>query len=70
MSITKRKTVTMGKHFFDFEDGDFGFAISDNMAMDSDGNMMMRMSDNMAMDLDSGDLHIISSWSNDDEDED
>ena len=40
------------------------------MAIDSDGNMMMRMSDNMAMDLDSGDIHIISSWSNDDEDED
>ena len=56
----------MGKHFFDFEDGDFVHTISDNMAIDSDGNMMMRM----AMDLDSGDIHIISSWSNDDEDED
>lgn len=60
----------MRKHFFDFEDGDFVHTISDNMAIDSDGNMMMRMSDNMAMDLDSGDIHIISSWSNDDEDED
>ena len=39
----------MGKHFFDFEDGDFAFTVSDNMAMDSDGNMMMRMGDNMAM---------------------
>ena len=28
----------MSKHFFDFEDGDFAFSISDNMAMDSDGN--------------------------------
>lgn len=37
----------MGKHFFDFEDGDFAFTVSDNMAMDSDGNMMMRMGDNM-----------------------
>ena len=70
MSITKWKTVTMGKHFFDFEDGDFAHTIFDNMAIDSDGNMMMRMSDNIAMDLDSGDIHIISSWSNDDEDED
>ena len=33
----------MSKHFFDYEDGDFAFSISDNMAMDSDGNMMMRM---------------------------
>ncbi len=59
----------MGKYFFDFEDGDFGFALSDNIAMDSDGNMMMRMSDNMALDLNSGDLHFISSWSNNDKNE-
>lgn len=58
----------MGKHFFDFEDGDFCFSLSDNMAMDSDGNMMMRMGDNTAMDMDSGDLHIISSWGRDDND--
>ena len=38
--------------------------------MDSDGNMMMRMGDNMAMDMDSGDLHIISSWGRDDDDND
>ena len=31
----------MGKHFFDFEDGDFAFSISDNMAMDSDGDLMV-----------------------------
>ena len=60
----------MSKHFFDFEDGDFCFSLSDNMAMDSDGNMMMRMGDNMAMDMGSGDLHIISSWGRDDDDND
>ena len=60
----------MSKHFFDFEDGDFCFSLSDNMAMDSDGNMMRRMGDNMAMDMDSGDLHIISSWGRDDDDND
>lgn len=59
----------MGKHFFDFEDGDFTFTVSDNMAMDSDGNMMMRMGDNMAMDMDSGDIHLVSSWPDDDEDD-
>ena len=59
----------MGKHFFDFEDGDFAFSISGNIAMDSDGDLMMRMGNNMAMDMDSGELHIISGWS-DDEDED
>lgn len=49
----------MGKHFFDFEDGDFSFSISDNMAMDSDGDLMMRMGNNMAMDMDTGDIHMI-----------
>ena len=59
----------MGKHFFDFEDGDFAFTMSDNIAMDSDENMMMRMGDNMAMDMDSGEIHLVSSWSDDDEDD-
>ena len=60
----------MSKHFFDFEDGDFAYTISDNMAIDSDGDLLMRMGDNMAMDMDTGDIHIISSWSNDNEDDD
>ena len=58
----------MSKRFFDYDDGDFGMTISDNMATDSDGNLMTRMSDNMAMDMDSGDIHFISGWSDDEED--
>ena len=58
----------MAKRFFDYEDGDFALSISDNMAIDSDGDLMMRIGDNMAMDMDSGDIHLISSWSTDDED--
>ena len=58
----------MGKHFFDYDDGDFVNSISDNMAIDSDGDLMMRMGDNMAMDMDSGELHIISSWIDDEDD--
>ena len=30
---------------------------------------MMRMENNMAMDMDSGELHIISDWSDDDEED-
>ena len=60
----------MGKHFFDYDDGDFAYSISNNMAIDSDGDLMMRMGDNMAMDMDSGDIHIISSWSDDNEEDD
>lgn len=60
----------MGKHLFDYEDGDFIFALSDSMAVDSDGNMMMRMGDILAMDMDSGDLHFISGWSTDEGTED
>lgn len=59
----------MGKRFFDYEDGDFAMTISDNMAMDSDGNLMMRMSDTMAMDMESGDVHFISGWSDDEQDD-
>ena len=59
----------MGKHFFDFEDGDFANSISGNMAIDSDGDLLMRMWDNMAMDMDSGELHIISGLSNDEDDD-
>ena len=42
----------MGRHFFDYDDGDFVHAVSDNMAIDSDGDFLMRMGDNMAMDMD------------------
>ena len=59
----------MGKHFFDFEDGDFAHSISDNMAIDSDGDLLMRMGDNIAIDMDSGELHIISGCSNDEDDD-
>ena len=59
----------MGKHFFDYDGGDFAHTISDNMAMDSDGDLLMRLGDNMAMDMDSGELHIISGWSDDEDDD-
>ena len=59
----------MGKHFFDYADGDFAYSISDNMAIDSDGDLLIRMGDNMAMDMDSGELHIISGWHNEDDDD-
>ena len=59
----------MSKHFFDYNDGDYVHSVSDNMAMDSDGNMMMRLGYNRAMDMDSGDIHFISSWSADEEDD-
>ena len=56
-------------NIFDYDDGDFIMQTGDNMGMDSDGNMMMRMGDNMAMDMDTGELHMVSGW-HDDEDDD
>ncbi len=38
------------------------------MAVDFDGDLLMQMGDKMAMDTDSGELHIIYSWSNDEDD--
>ena len=55
--------------FFDYDDGDFGYQLSDDMAMDSDGNLMMRTGDNMVIDMGTGELHITSGW-NDNEDND
>lgn len=52
----------MGPLFFDFEDGDSVFPVSDHMGIDSDGHMMTRMGGNMAMDMDSGELHMVSGW--------
>ena len=43
----------MSKHFFDYDDGDFAYTVSDNMAMD----------------MNSGELHIISSWEDEDGDD-
>ena len=57
----------MCNRFFDYDDGDFAMRISDSMAMDFDGNLMMRMGDHMAMDMDTGDIHMISSWPDDNE---
>ena len=59
----------MSKRFFDYEDSDFAMSISDNMEIDSNGDLMMRMGDNMAMDMDTGDIHLVSSWPDDDDDD-
>lgn len=59
----------MSKRFFDYEDGDFAHTVSDHMAIDSDGDLLMRINDTMAMDMPSGELHIISGWSNDKDDD-
>ena len=66
-TMIKLEVHGMSKYIFDYDDGDFAMSISDNMAMDSDGDLMMRMGDHMAMDMDTGDIHMISSWSDDDE---
>lgn len=44
----------MSRNFFDYDDGDFAYTISNNMAIDSDGDLLMRMGDNMAMNMVSG----------------
>ena len=66
-TMIKLEVHGMSKYIFDYDDGDFAMSISDSLAMDSDGNLMMRMGDHMAMDMDTGDIHMISSWPDDDE---
>ncbi len=57
----------MRKRLFDHEDEDYAQMISDNMAMNSDRDLMLCMGEHMAMDLDSGELHLVSEWSDDEE---
>lgn len=66
-TMIKLEVHGMSKYIFDYDDGDFAMSISDSMAMDSDGDLMMRMENHMAMDMDTGDIHMIASWSDDDE---
>ena len=66
-TMIKLEVHGMSKYIFDYDDGDFAMSISDSMAMDFDGDFMMRMGDHMAMDMDTGDIHMISSWADDDE---
>lgn len=54
---------------FDYDDGDYLYNVSDNMATDFDGDMYMRIGDNYAMDMNRGDLHYVSGW-DDEDDED
>lgn len=63
--ISTERSGTVCNQFFNYEDGDFAISISDNIAINSDGDFMLRMSDNMAMDLDTGEIHMISSWPDD-----
>lgn len=60
----------MRKSFFDYNDCDFVYPVSESMAIDSDGNFLLRMDDYTAMDMRSGKLHFISGWSKDEEDYD
>lgn len=54
---------------YDYENGEYIYSTSDDLGMSSDGHMMMRMSDDMAMDMDTGELHMVSGWDRDDDDQ-
>lgn len=54
---------------FDYNDGDYIFNTSCNIGFDTDGHMMMRMTDTMAMDMENGEIHFVSSWPSDDDDD-
>ncbi len=58
----------MSKFLFDFDDDDFAFQISDDMAVDFDGDLLLRMTDSLSLDLDSGDIHLTSLWEKDEDD--
>lgn len=55
-------------NYFDYTTGEFGFNMGDDsMLMNRDGDLLMRTSDTSAIDLETGELHIISSFDDDEE---
>lgn len=55
-------------NYFDYTTGEFGFDMGDDsMLMNQDGDLLMRTSDTSAIDLETGELHIISSFDDDEE---
>ena len=60
----------MSKFIYEYEDGEMLTSLSDNMAMDSEGDMYMRMSDNMSMNMSTGELHMTSTWEDEEYEED
>ena len=56
-------------NYFDYTTGEFGFNMgNDSLLMNQDGDLLMRASHTSAIDLETGELHIISTFDNDDED--
>ena len=56
-------------NYFDYITGEFGFNMgNDSLLMNQDGNLLMRSSDTSAINLETGELHIISTFDNEDED--
>lgn len=60
----------MSDPIFDLNDGDFIFSGSGNLGIDSNGDLNMRIGDNLSMDLNTGELHINSGWTDDENEED
>ena len=55
-------------NYFDYTTGEFGYNMGDDsMLMNQDGDLLMRTSDTSAIDLETGELHIISSFNDDEE---
>lgn len=52
----------MSRIFMDYDDGDIGYVLDDNMAMDSKGNFIQRLDNNTVLDMGSGEVHFISGW--------
>ena len=57
----------MYSSIFDYDDGSFINLASDSMGFGADGEVYLQMDDHMAVDLDSGELHVTSEWTYEDD---
>ena len=58
----------MSHSILDLSDGDILTTWGDT-GMDSDGDLYMRTSDDTAINMSTGEMHITSHWSNDEDDD-
>ena len=59
----------MSRTIFDYDNGGFIHQTSGKMGIDSNGDLHMRMGRNMSMNMNTGEIHMVSGW-DDDEDDD
>ena len=61
-SLNEMGRSDMVKFIYDCDDNDIIVPVSPSLGVDLKGNAMVRVGDNVAVEVDSGEVHVVSSW--------